>query len=120
MANRMVRVNSLVHRELSDILHSEFQLESVGITLTEVDVAPDLRTARVFYSVIGDETKVQEAAKLLRKVKGRLRFLLGNRITLKYMPNFSYHYDSSIQRGSSIIELLDDLDDQPERNDHRE
>ena len=116
----MVRVNSLVHRELSDILHTEFQTESVGITLTEVDVAPDLRTARVFYSVFGDESKAQEAARLFRKVKGRLRFLLGNRITLKYMPNFTYHHDTSLQRGSSIVELLESLDDDSERNDSRE
>ncbi|HYP16009.1 MAG TPA: ribosome-binding factor A, partial [Opitutus sp.] len=62
MSNRTLRVNELLQRELSDILRKRYQSESVAITITEVRVAPDLRDARVFVSVVGSEE--EQVAKL--------------------------------------------------------
>ena len=65
MGQRVVRVNELVNREISDVLHTRFQTEAVYITITEVEVSPDLRHARVYYSVIGKEDEIQRADQFL-------------------------------------------------------
>jgi len=109
MSSRMVRVNSLVMREISEIIHTDFQVETVGITITEVDIMPDLRTGKVFYSVLGDETAVREARQFFRRFKGRIKYTLGNRVVLKYTPDLSYHYDPSMEKGASLLEYMDEV-----------
>ena len=61
MSNRTVRVNELVQREISDILRKHYQSEAVTITISEVRVSPDLRDARVFVSVVGDDRWPEKA-----------------------------------------------------------
>lgn len=109
MSNRTVRVNELIQREVSAILRKHYQAESVALTITEVRVSPDLRDGRVFVSVLGDE---EEAAAKLRWLRGRdreIRQELGRRIVLKFMPKFEYVLDHSAERGTRIVQLLDDL-----------
>ena len=53
MSNRIVRINELVQREISDILRQRHQAEAVAITVTEVRVSPDLRDGRVFVAILG-------------------------------------------------------------------
>jgi len=109
-----VRVNELVKREISDILHTRYRSEAVYITITGVEVAPDLRNARVYYSVIGDEARLEEARVWLDKNRNEIRHYLGKRIVLKFLPHLTFHNDPSIERGMSVIELLDELDDDEE------
>ncbi len=117
MSNRMVRVNELVMREISEIIHTAYQAESVAITIVEVDVAPDLRRGDVYYSVFGDSLAIRNAERFFRKFQGRIRYMLGQRITLKYMPEFHYHYDPSMERGANLINLMDELEEEsPEKN----
>ena len=117
MSNRMVRVNSLVMREISHIIHTEFQVEAVAITITGVKIMPDLRKGRVFYSVIGDEAAVKDAGRFFRRYSGRIKFLLGKAITLKYMPDLTYHYDDSMERGANLIQFMDEVDEDHDRAD---
>ena len=71
MSNRTLRVNVLLQRELSDILRKFYQSEAVSLTVTEVRVAPDLRDARVFVSIVGDEDHVEGRLRWLRTQIGR-------------------------------------------------
>ncbi len=111
MSQRTVRVNELIKREVSDILHTRFRSESVYITITDVEVAPDLRRARVFYSVIGDEARVRESQVWLDGSREEIRRFLGRRIVLKFLPHLSFHNDPSIERGMNLINLLDELEE---------
>lgn len=113
MSNRMVRINSLILQEVSLILHTEFKTEAVSITVTSVDIAPDLRSGRIFYSVIGDEGEIRLAERFLKKVSPRIRFLLGSKIDLKYIPFLTYHFDPSFERGSNILSILDEIENKP-------
>jgi ribosome-binding factor A len=106
----MVRVNSLIMREISQIIHTEFQMETVAITIIDVKIVPDLRNGKVFYSVIGDEEAVKNAHRFFRKYSGRIKFLMGNRVTLKYTPDLTYHHDNSIERGVNLIDFMDEVD----------
>lgn len=109
MSNRTLRVNELIQRELNDILHSRYQGETVAITITEVRVAPDLRDARLFVSIIGKDDVVQQKLRWLRDTLHDIRIELGRRIVLKYMPRFTVALDKSTGRGNRILQALDEI-----------
>lgn len=109
MSNRTIRVNELIQRELSDILHRRYQAETVALTITEVRVAPDLRDARLFISIIGTDEVVKEKLRWLKNHLHDLRMELGNRIVLKYMPRFTVALDKSTGRGNRILQVLDEI-----------
>lgn len=116
MLQRGVRVNELVKREISDILHTVYKDDAVYITITDVDVAPDLRMAHIFYSVLGDAERVAAARRFLEKHKKGLRSQVGKRIVLKYLPHFKFVHDRGVERGMRVIDLLEHLDDLPPEN----
>jgi len=116
MINRLLRVNVLLQREISDILHRLYQQDTVTLTITEVRCAPDLRTARVFVSIVGDEDHATERMRWLSRQAKDIRLELGRRIVLKYLPRLDYVLDGSAERGTRIVQILDELDtDQPPR-----
>ncbi len=110
MSNRTVRVNELVQREISDILRKRYQSEAVAITISEVRVSPDLRDARVFVSVVGDEDMADEKLRWLKSKAGEIREEVGRRIVLKYLPKFEYVLDKSAARGARIMQVLDEIE----------
>ncbi len=110
MSNRTVRVNELVQREISDILRKRHQAEAVAITITEVRVSPDLRDARVFVSVVGDDEFAEKKLKWLRARASEIREEVGRRIVLKYLPKFEYLLDKSAIRGARILQVLDEIE----------
>lgn len=117
MSNRTLRVNELVQREISDYLRKRYQSEAVAITVTEVRVAPDLRDARVFVSVVGDEAAAEDRLHWLRGKAGEIRAEIGRRIVLKYLPKFEYVLDRSAARGARILQVLDEIEHpRPEEN----
>ena len=69
MSQRQIRVGELIKRELSQLLHRYWKSESVTITLTGVDISPDLKQARVFYSVFGGREVAAKAGKFLMSVR---------------------------------------------------
>ncbi len=110
MSSRTLRVNELIQRELGDILRQHYRDEAVSVTVTEVRVSPDLREARVFVSVIGDAEEAQTKMRWLRKQSRAIRMELGKRIVLKYLPNLEYVFDNSAERGTRIVQLLEEVD----------
>jgi len=110
MGQRMLRVNELVRREVSEILHTRYKGESVYITVTGINVAPDLRRATVYYSVFGDDDRIRESRKFLKRESADIRRLLGKRVVLKYLPHLQFAYDDSIERGTHLNALIDQLD----------
>jgi len=108
--SRVHRINELLLREVSDLLHTRFRERTVGITVTEVDVTPDLRSARIYYSVFGGDIARHEAVKLLEEIKGELQARVFKKVTLKYTPALSFHYDDSTVRGNRTLAILDELE----------
>jgi ribosome-binding factor A len=113
MSNRTVRVNELVQREINDILHTRYRSEAVAITVTEVRVSPDLRDARVFVSVVGDEELGKAKLTWLRSMAPAIREEVSRRIVLKFLPKFEYILDNSAERGARILQVLDEVDHPP-------
>ena len=107
---RVVRVNELLKRELSLLLHTRYRDSSVFITLSEVNTSPDLKTATVFYGVIGAYPQEKAAREFFGRHGGELRIELGKRVILKYLPHLTFRYDDSMERGARIVDLIDSLD----------
>ena len=110
MSNRIVRINELVAREISDILRRRHASEAVAITITEVRVAPDLRDGRVFVSIVGDESAVAERFRWLLRTAPEIREELGRRVVLKFLPHFTYVLDKSGEKVARVLSLLDQIE----------
>lgn len=110
MGERKVRVAELVKREISSLLHGRWRTEAVSITITEVDVSPDLKKATVYYSVIGGREAVAAAGRFLASVRSKIRYELGHKVILKYTPELNFVHDISVERGMRVIDLLDQIE----------
>ena len=109
MGQRNLRVNVLVQQEVSQLLHTRYQGETVYITISDVSISPDLRNGRVYYSVIGGEDEKKKAEKFFRQKAHDIRYHLGKRIVLKYLPHLRFVYDPSIARGGEMVDLIDQV-----------
>ena len=110
MSNRIVRINELVQREVSDILRRRFTAESVAITVSEVRIAPDLRDGRVFVAILGGDGEVAERFRWLRGKSGEIRGELARRIVLKFIPHLTYVLDKSSDRAARVLHALDQIE----------
>jgi len=113
--SRSVRVNELLKREISTILHTDYREQATAITITEVETAPDLRQARVFYSVLGDELTARKADSFFGGHHREIRQKVARTVVLKHLPHLRFVRDYSFERGNRIVELLDEIaeEDQP-------
>ena len=109
MGNRNLRVGELLKREISNVMHTRYQGETVAFTVTGVDVSPDHQNAKVFYTVIDRDRDEPDAIEFFRKFGGRIRHELTKIIVLKRMPALEFMYDISVERGDHITELIDSL-----------
>jgi ribosome-binding factor A len=108
---RMRRVDEAVRAVLSDAIAKDLQDPRVGfVTVTGVKTSPDLRHARVYVSVLGDEHTRADTLEGLRSAHGFLQGVLASELTLKHTPTLTFEYDESVDRGMRISELLDDID----------
>lgn len=114
---RVVRINELIKREISSILHTRYRDSAVRITISGVETTPDLKAATVFYGVIGDESDLANARRFFSKNNDEIRSMVGKVIVLKYLPHFSYRYDESMERGAHLNEIIDALDIPDEPHD---
>ena len=110
MSQRIKRINELLRREVSEQMRRYYRADTAAITISEVDCSADLRNARIYYSVLGDDARIEEAKKLLRKIGKDIRQRVSKHVILKYFPRFDYIYDPSLERGAGINDILDQLD----------
>jgi ribosome-binding factor A len=104
---RTDRVNALLQRELGQVISEELNDPRISFaTVTAVETTPDLRTARVHVSVLGDEAKGREAMAALDRAKHHLRRVLGERTELRYVPDLVFIEDRSAERAARISSLL--------------
>ena len=101
------KVADLIQRELSDLLRREVRDPRVGmVTLTAVDVSPDLSHAKVFYTLL-DKSHLEETQRGLDRAAGYLRSQIAHRIKLYTTPELRFAYDESVERGDRLSRLID-------------
>lgn len=106
-SSRMRRVDEAVRAVLSDAITQQLKDPRVGfVTVTSVKTSPDLRHARVFVSVLGDEQARSETLAGLESAIGFLQRRVASELRLKHTPAITFAYDDSVDRGMRINELL--------------
>jgi ribosome-binding factor A len=109
---RMRRVDEAMRAVLSDAIAKDLKDPRVGfVTVTGVKTSPDLRHARVYVSVLGDEQTRAASLDGLRSAHGYLQGAIASQLTLKHTPALTFAYDDSVDRGMRITELLASEDD---------
>jgi ribosome-binding factor A len=104
---RIARVNEQIRRELTSLLQLDVRDPRIGIvTITAVEVSPDLYHAKVFYSVMGSDEDRENAAEGLRAAAGFLRTEIGRRMHIRRAPELHFTYDSTLQHAMHIERLL--------------
>ena len=111
MSNRIVRINELVQREISDILRQRHTAEAVSITISEVRIAPDLRDGRVFVAILGDAAAVADRFRWLQRRAPEIREELAKRIVIKFLPHLTYVLDKSSDRVARLLHALDQIEE---------
>src|ERR1700733_5901140 len=100
---RMRRVDVAMRVVLSDAIAKDLKDPRVGfVTVTGVKTSPDLRHARVYVSVLGDEHVLAASLDGLRSAHGYLQGAIASQLTLKRTPALTFHYDDSVDRGMRI------------------
>lgn len=87
-----------------------YRSETASITISDVDCSTDLRNARIYFSVLGDDQAISEANALFRRIGKDLHQRVSKQVILKYFPRFEFIHDPSLERGAGINSLLDELD----------
>jgi len=119
---RPKRVADQIRQELSELLtRGEVHDPGIGfITLTRVQVSPDLQMARVFYTTLGDAKARQETARALDRATPFFRRQIGGRLRLRRVPEFEFRFDESVAQQDRIEQILRDLheEERQRRGDH--
>jgi ribosome-binding factor A len=105
----MRRVNELVRGVVAESVSSLKDPRIGLVTVTGVDVSPDLREARVYVSVFGSEKKRAKAMAGLAGAQHYLQTRLARELTLKRTPQLTFEYDPTVERGVRMNKLIDDL-----------
>jgi ribosome-binding factor A len=107
---RADRVGDLILREIADLLMTRVKDPRVKkVTVTGIVVSKDLRYAKVFYSLIGNEQEITEAQKGLESATGFIKREIGLRMDLKYIPEIVFRHDPSLAEGDYMEKLFQRL-----------
>ena len=114
MKNRLDRVNESIKRELGALVRREITFQAKLVTLKEVDITPDLKSAHVYIGVIGTPEEQHAALAQLHDARLKLQRELSRRIILKFTPHLHFKLDETGERGDRILQILEDLQLPPE------
>ena len=116
MAHRIERVNTLIRKEISELIQYQLRdprLDSF-VAVTEVDTSPDLRYAKIYISSMSGKQDEAKLLGVLNAAAGFLRTELAKKIRLRRIPELSFVWDDSIEHGDRILRLLDQVNAEQE------
>lgn len=117
MTRRTRQVGELLREELTDIIRRDVKDPRVGfMSITQVEVPTDLRSARVFVSVLGTEEERSATLTALRSAAGYIRRQLKPRLRMRQIPELDFRDDRSMEHAQQIAETLRQLDQDRERS----
>ena len=115
---RQKQVAELLHQEISQLIQYRTQDPRLGfVTVTGVEVTPDLRQAKVFITVLGDEADTRSTLEGLASAARYFRRELGQSLALRYVPHLSFELDTSLEYGMHIDEILDSIKEDQDQQD---
>jgi ribosome-binding factor A len=107
--DRMRRINEVLREVIGAAISSDLSDPRIGfVTVTSVETSPDLRTAKVYVSVLGSDEDREETLSGLRSSHGVLQTRVAAETRMKRTPTLTFHYDNTIEQGVRISQLLDE------------
>jgi ribosome-binding factor A len=108
---RIQRVRELLKREIGEAIRREFHVNEVGlISVNDVDVAGDVKSAVVFISILGTAEQQNRGFQMLTEHRVRIQGLIGRSVVLKYTPTLKFVFDDSIVRGNRVLQIIEELE----------
>jgi len=111
MSHRIERVSSLMRHEISGLLQREVKDPRINqfVAVTDVSLSADMKYAKVFVSCMGSEEEKKTMLSGLGAASNFLRSQLAKRLRLRYIPELSFEWDDSIERGDHLLQLIDKI-----------
>jgi ribosome-binding factor A len=107
--DRMRRIDEVMRKVIGTAIATDLEDPRIGfVTVTSVDTSPDLRSARVYVSVLGDEQEREATMAALASSHGKLQAAIAREVRIKRTPTLKFHYDDSLERGVRLTKLLED------------
>jgi len=108
---RLQRVRELLKREIGEAIRREFHVSEAGlISVNDVDLAGDLKSATVFISILGNPDQQKRGFQLLNEHRIRIQGFVGRAVVLKYTPKLKFAFDDSIVRGNRVLQIIEELE----------
>ncbi len=113
--SRTQRVGEQIQRELSSIIHKEVNTKTFGmITVSAVDISPDLKQAKVYVTILAGDEKTT-VKYLNHEMKGRIRYALSQRLTTRITPQLYFIHDGSVEYGTRLSALIESIKPEEEK-----
>ena len=111
MSHRIERINTLIRREISELIQHQLRDPRLDefITVTEVETSPDLKFCKIFISSMNGQQDEKKVLGALKNAAGFLRTALAHKIKIRYTPELHFLWDNSIEHGDRILRLIDEV-----------
>jgi ribosome-binding factor A len=110
MTRRTERLGEEIREEVAQMITAELKDPRIGfVTVTRVDLGPDLRQARVYVGVLGTEKQREKSLSGLKQASGFMRRALGQRLRLRHTPELVFQYDEGLEASDRVARLLDEI-----------
>jgi ribosome-binding factor A len=107
---RTVRVAEVLRKELASQMSQSLDLEGLLITISSVELPPDMKQAYIYVSTLNPEVDKEMALKLLNRNRVAWQGVIGRRLGTKFTPQLIFRFDEAIERGDRIMEILTELE----------
>ena len=108
---RLQRVRELLKRAIGEAIRQEIPVADAGlVTVNDVDVAGDLKSAIVFISILGNAEQQKRGFEMLAKHRLRIQDLMSRAVVLKFTPKLRFVLDDSVVRGNRVLEIIENLE----------
>ena len=110
-SHRLERVRELLKREIGEAIRREIPVDQAGlVTVNDVDVGGDLKSAVVFISILGGQEQQKTGLLLLHRNRARIQGLVAKSVVLKYTPQLRFVVDESVARGNRVLKIIEELE----------
>lgn len=110
MSPRLKRVNELLKQEISLIIQKDFVFHNALVTVNAVEITTDLKQGMVYVGILGNDADRERALHDLAKRRAFIQGRIAKRVTLRETPQLMFRVDNSVERGSSVISIMEDIE----------